>query len=195
MANKLERITTEYISAEDRIRLAGVTDDELLVVLWLTQRLLNRLLPPLFEWLTQHEDSFSEIETLHFVAQQQSTPQMSQQPLGQGKKNRQMNTPPLVNAEKDSPKNLQTPVPVEKDGPSLLITSIDLSSNNSIVNLNFKSGSAEPLSLIMTAPLLSQWLSILFFTYHKADWPLTGWPDWMVESHRKEEQPVTVTIH
>lgn len=43
MTDTLQRITTEYIEAEDRIRLAGEAGEKTMV-LWLTQRFLNRLI-------------------------------------------------------------------------------------------------------------------------------------------------------
>ncbi len=51
MSLALERITTQYIEAEDRIRLSGSTRDGHSQVLWLTQRLLSRLLPRLLDAL------------------------------------------------------------------------------------------------------------------------------------------------
>lgn len=41
----LQRITTQYDEREDRIRLAGETMNDQMVVLWFTQRMLHRLLP------------------------------------------------------------------------------------------------------------------------------------------------------
>ena len=40
----LERITTEYVEVEDRIRLAGESEDNQTIVLWLTQRLLTQII-------------------------------------------------------------------------------------------------------------------------------------------------------
>ena len=45
---ELQRCTTEYIATEDRLRLSGEIGTQSTVVLWLTQRLLNRLMPPLY---------------------------------------------------------------------------------------------------------------------------------------------------
>ena len=45
--NSLQRITTEYDEREDRIRVSGQLAQGEAVVLWLTQRLLNRLVPHL----------------------------------------------------------------------------------------------------------------------------------------------------
>ena len=50
--NRLERITTEYIDKDDRIRLTGEPAQGDAVVLWFTQRLLNRLVPHLTAWLS-----------------------------------------------------------------------------------------------------------------------------------------------
>ncbi len=45
----LQRITTEYVELEDRILLAGELGNREAVVVWLTQRLLQRLVPVLHE--------------------------------------------------------------------------------------------------------------------------------------------------
>jgi len=47
----LHRLTTRYVSLEDRICLTGETDSDETVRLWLTRRLLDGLLPAVFRWL------------------------------------------------------------------------------------------------------------------------------------------------
>ena len=47
----LHRLTTDYVEEEDRIRVSGASANGDTVVLWLTQRLLNRLVPHLTAWL------------------------------------------------------------------------------------------------------------------------------------------------
>lgn len=51
----LQRITTEYRAQEDRLCLTGERANGDAVVLWLTQRLLNRLVPHLTGWLEQQK--------------------------------------------------------------------------------------------------------------------------------------------
>lgn len=51
MTDILQRITSEFVEREDRLRVRGALADGQVAVLWLTQRLLNRALPPLIEWL------------------------------------------------------------------------------------------------------------------------------------------------
>ena len=47
----LTRITTRYVALEDRIRLAGEVEGAGMVSIWLTRRLLQRLLPKLLRGL------------------------------------------------------------------------------------------------------------------------------------------------
>ena len=49
--SELQRITSEYIEAEDRLRLTGEVGEGETETLWLTQRLLTRLLDHLLKWL------------------------------------------------------------------------------------------------------------------------------------------------
>ena len=51
MVIKLQRLTTEYIVIEDRIRISGETRDSGPVVMWLTNRLAMRAVPQLLRWL------------------------------------------------------------------------------------------------------------------------------------------------
>lgn len=47
----LQRVTTQYVVNEDRIRLSGETAEGETLVLWLTQRMLGVLIPRLVDWL------------------------------------------------------------------------------------------------------------------------------------------------
>ena len=64
MTQKLQRITTEYIDREDRIRLTGELAAGTVVVLWLTQRLVNRLVPHLTAWLDRQVTPASNIPSV-----------------------------------------------------------------------------------------------------------------------------------
>lgn len=52
---ELQRVTTDYVAREDRLRLSGQTADGGVVVLWLTQRLLNFLIPALTDRLKRSD--------------------------------------------------------------------------------------------------------------------------------------------
>ncbi|MBC7859879.1 MAG: hypothetical protein H7Z39_14125, partial [Burkholderiaceae bacterium] len=71
----LQRITTEYVGVEDRIRLSGRDDaddagDGRTVVIWITQRLLQRLLPVLVEWLERQDGATLRADIARSFAQQ-----------------------------------------------------------------------------------------------------------------------------
>lgn len=52
----LQRIITEYIETEDRVRLSGAGADSETVSLWITQRLLARLLKVILNWTAEGEN-------------------------------------------------------------------------------------------------------------------------------------------
>jgi len=53
----LQRITTEYIEAEDRVRLSGASPSGEAISLWITQRLLSRLLKVILNWTAESENA------------------------------------------------------------------------------------------------------------------------------------------
>ena len=51
--DKLQRVTSIYSDTEDRFRITGEVSADSTRCLWLTQRLLMRLVPPMLEWLNE----------------------------------------------------------------------------------------------------------------------------------------------
>jgi len=74
MIQHLQRMSTEYIVGEDRIRLSGEVENAASVVIWLTRRLLERLLPAVLNWLEGQGVDTPYSEIMHSFAQQASTP-------------------------------------------------------------------------------------------------------------------------
>jgi len=58
----LQRITTEYIEAEDRVRLSGASPSGEAVSLWITQRLLSRLLKVILNWTAEGDNGHQAIK-------------------------------------------------------------------------------------------------------------------------------------
>lgn len=158
----LQRITTEYIESEDRIRLSGELAPQATVVLWLTQRLVNRLLPHLLGWLEQQTGQGAMGDLFQGFAQQAAMANLEQQP----------------------------PVQSAPQSQAWLVHAVNLTAAAEGVRLTFRcAGDASPpdgsdaVGLTLHAQALRQWLGILHTQYRKADWPLTGWPDWLMEGH------------
>ena len=68
--NDLQRLTTEYVEAEDRVRISGELASGETVVMWASQRLLLRLLPHLFLWLEKQSSDNIPMEIEQSFAQE-----------------------------------------------------------------------------------------------------------------------------
>lgn len=153
---ELQRITTQYIDHEDRIRLAGEIDSKEAVVLWLTRRLLDRLLPLLFNWLEQQEADTPRAEVLHSFAQ--AAARAALQP--------------------------QAPVQTEAPTATWLVHSVDVIRTDNAIRLVFRSAEAQMAHLTLAAKPLRQWLAIMYEQFRQGDWGTAEWPAWMEETHR-----------
>ncbi|MDA1370914.1 MAG: hypothetical protein O2971_09160 [Proteobacteria bacterium] len=155
----LERITSEYSDTEDRIRLTAVTDSNATLILWLTQRLLVRLLGHFLNWL-EHEapeithstaiDSRAK-STLQGIAQQ--------------------------SAQAELPK--QAAVAPNPESQHWLIREIDIKNGQDVVLLVFKCADGQRAEMSFSTQQLRQWLGILHTLWVEAEWPMTLWPEWM----------------
>jgi hypothetical protein len=164
----LQRITTEYIESEDRIRLCGELAPSETVVLWMTQRLLNRLVSHLLRWLEQQTGVSGGIgsevraDVLHSFAQQAAMASLEQ----------------------------QTPVRVQSTQSAWLVQSVDVTVSPQHVRLTFKGagagshGASMEASVAMQTLPLRQWLSILHGQCLQAGWASPEaagniWPEWL----------------
>lgn len=159
----LQRITTDYDEAEDRIKLVGQCRSNQLAVIWLTQRLLWRLLPILLERLQKAPVGQPIVASVvQEFAQQAARAQM--QPLP----------------------SLQAPVGTE----AWLVKSIDVGKRQNGLQLVFNGANGEQAILKLEGQFLRQWLNVLYDVCRKAGWPLSLWPDWMRESSQAPKKQV-----
>lgn len=149
---ELQRITTEFVDVEDRILLRGQTTADQVVMIWLTQRLLGRLIPHLLGWLEKQSVMDAQLaEVLQGFAQQAARTDL----------------PP------------QAPVQCKADTCAWLVLSVDVVSAEEVLQLVFKGADDLSASLSLGAQALRQWLNILHDQYRVAGWPLQLWPQWM----------------
>lgn len=148
------RFTTEYIDTEDRLRLAGEGAAGVPVVIWLTQRLLARAIPPLLLWLEQQGAALPRAEVAHSWAQQAARAALAPAP----------------------------PVRPAIDTVAWLAQRIDVTFGADRVLLVFRSEQEDVATLPLATLPLRQWLNILHDAHVAADWPLAAWPDWVRES-------------
>lgn len=153
----LTRFTTEFSAEQDRIQLIGEDGTGGHRVLWLTQRLLNRLVSHLCKGLEQRLPDTAAGEIRRSFAQQAAaaalTPQAPVRPTGQ---------------------------PTEA-----LVHIVNVSNTSATTILTFNGSKGEVLAQLVLAPtLLHQWLGILHGKYLQAGWPTTVWPNWLEEAQR-----------
>lgn len=168
--NELHRITTQYIEAEDRIRLLGEHTSGAPEMIWLTQRLLTRLLPHLLAWLEQqtpvagpHGALAVQAQLLQGFAQQAARAQLPE----------------------------QAPVQPQAQGASWLAQAVDISQTPETIRLTFRCD-AQHATLAMVAQPLRQWLGIVHDQYCMAQWSLDVWPQWLQDSSPATQHPGVV---
>lgn len=162
----LQRITTDYIALEDRIRLTGALSSGDTVVLWLTQRLLTCLVPHLSAWLDRQIDpllsSFSFVQAAHQDFMQGFAQQAAQAQLVQ-----------------------EPPVHAITSQVGRLVDVVDIAQRKDAVMLTFKSKGQSITTLTLTSQPLRQWLGIVYKQYLRGEWRMSAWPEWMVLAQAK----------
>lgn len=155
--HQLQRVTTEYVDSEDRIRISGSCVDDGLVQLWLTRRLLDRLLPMVLNWLGRDASEGTREAIMQEFEQQAARDAM----------------PPL-------------PAVQAQDESAMLVQAVDVSSGENALGLAFRSSITPDDSpiyqIVLERQALRQWLSIVHDQYRKAEWPLDVWPAWITSA-------------
>ncbi|MES2262011.1 MAG: hypothetical protein V4724_26115 [Pseudomonadota bacterium] len=161
---ELQRITTQYIAVEDRVRLAGKTDSDTPVVMWLTQRLLARMVPVLLRWLESNAAGAFQPAIAHGFAQHAARAGL----------------------------RLSEPVLPAANSMAWLVSVVDVAQSSLTMQLTFKGGDDERIDFILEAQPLRQWLAILHNAYRQAEWPFDIWPDWINDKNDNVLEPGTV---
>ena len=117
----LLRLTTDYVESEDRVRLIGETGPDATQVLWLTRRLLDRLLPPLLAWREKEAADTPRADVLQSFAQQAARAQLE----------------------------AQAPVRAATDSPGWLVTHVALTPADEAMRLVFHGGDGSCATLMM----------------------------------------------
>lgn len=185
--DKLQRITSIYSDVEDRFRITGEVSDESTRCLWLTQRLLLRLVPHILEWLNEiaraeGRGDLGQAELMQDFAQQAAKARLEPQAAVP------VPTMPDPNAAIETTPGAAT---AGQQEAIWLVKEVDISkSTNGILTLTFKHESANGVQLAMAPIELRQWLIILHSQWLQAGWPAAIWPEWVDTSPKASDQPV-----
>lgn len=129
-------------------------------MIWLTQRLLQRLLLPLLRWLGHQGTDTPSAKVLQSFAQQAARAELV----------------------------MQVPVRAGKGSAIWLALSVDIAQSEQSVSLTFCGVDGQGATLTLGAKPLRQWLSILHEACIKAEWELDVWPGWLRESMKETQQ-------
>jgi len=170
----LHRITTEYVECEDRVRLTGELASGDTLVLWLTQRLVNRVVPHLTAWLDRQVASASVMPSVQAVhqnvmqgfAQQAARAQLAPEP----------------------------PVRGAASQAGWRVDVVNIAQSEDTVVLTFKGETEASATLTLASQPLRQWLGIVYEQYQRGEWPTTVWPGWM-EAGRPQAAPGAMALH
>lgn len=148
----LQKLTTLYVNEEDRIRVTGCLDNGASAVLWLTQRLLHRLIPTLVGWLeTPSVTPAGPSDVIQSFKQQAAT---------------------------QAGPNL-APVEASSQSEEWVVTSVDYTTSPTHIQLTFRGTSGQNVSLTLSPEAMRQWLDIVHKAHIQAEWPRDKWPAWI----------------
>ena len=167
----IKRLTTKYDVTQDRLRLAGETDDGQALVLWLTQRLMNRLAPHLCRSL----EAQSSVPL--------RTPDATTAPVASA-----VTQVKQTFAQERARAALPRQAPVRSDAqtPDVLVHSVDVKATRAGLTLAFKIGDEIAAKVLLPHQALRQWLNIVYDQYRAAGWATSVWPAWIEESRPRK---------
>ena len=171
----LQRITSEYIESEDRIRLTTISDAEETLILWLTQRLLIRLIAHFLEWLEKEAPEVARSSVignetksaLQEMAQQSAAAKLQE----------------------------QSAVTANSDSTASLVKEIDIKMSEEVVLLVFKYDDDRKAELNFTIQQLRQWLGMIHKLWRQAEWPVSIWPDLMDDKLQSDSVSADSSVH
>lgn len=179
----LNRLTTKYIDTEDRIKLSGDRTDGQELIIWLTQRLANRLVEHLTQWLEKQD-----VPVCSYAVPPKAEPGSNNASINH--RSREKDGSISIASDKQQ---LDAADTVLQEPETWLVNSIDITRCSQGLSLIFKGKKQgqQTASFSMSVQSLSQWLDILYGQYSRAQWPVEAWPRWMqaglIPSHQMED--------
>mgnify|MGYP000406862284 CR=1 FL=1 len=164
------RFTTRYEMTEDRIKVSLELPEDEVQVLWLTRRLLNRMIPHLLNYLGQTNSGTASVDTTPTVGRG-AAPLHAEavQRFNQEAAVSAIERQPGVGAGGQKPAN----------NIAYVVTSVDVRTGPKTLVLDFKGGEEVLHSLPFGEDALRQWLSIVYSQYKAGDWREGFWPAWI----------------
>lgn len=172
--------TTVYDVEEDRIRLTGVSAAGDVSCLWVTQRLMNRLIQRLCAALEANVPSRSVSN------QDQAAAAKSARPLEQEFVQRRAQLAMRPASAVSPPPGLDV----------VLVVAVQFRIAKTGIVVRFNDAQDSPLAeMTLRVTQLRQWLFILHRLYRLANWPTEPWPAWFALAQAETGRPPAVSLH
>ena len=165
----LQRITTEYVDTEDRIRLSGEAEKNTFIALWLTQRLLSNIISHLLELIEKQSPNLANAGSSNPTPASSLMQEFAQQ-LAQAELAPEL--PVKTTAAAQSWLVLEVDITLSTEGTLMLVFKRETD------NTALQEGAGKA-TLALEAKPLRQWLGIIYSQWQKAGWSLALWPPWM----------------
>ena len=167
MNSGLTRVTTEYSEIEDRVIIKGSKADGEVCAVFMTQRLMSRLILHVIQWLESESENLTS---------------------GSPSKDSEIKNWLQGSAqEKASASTIdEKPVELSNDSESWLAHEVDIKQRPTGIRFTFKSPSGKFVNLELSKDATRKWLNIIFRVWQIAEWTLAPWPQWMKQSQKKD---------
>ena len=159
----LIKVSLIYSPLEDRIRLTGQVSETRSTVLWLTQRICQKLVRAVGHYIEKASVVPTGSDRELVLSFKQSAAMV-----------RKAQTEPVI------------PTPGSKDA---LVERIDVSYRKDRVLLRFLVQEGEVAQFGLSIQQARQWLGILRRQYREAGWPMDVWPVWITEAEDPAASP------
>lgn len=162
MTGTVQRFTTEYVADQDRLRMSFEFEDGSVQVLWLTRRLLDRLITRLLQYVDQDPLPGGD----------------AQNPVKAKAQQRFNQEAALAALSRQEPVRVTRPQE-QKARPTALVSHVELRRRDRVLEMDLRSGETVLLTLPFHKAELRQWLGVLHKKYQQAEWNGAFWPDWI----------------
>tara|TARA_B100000902_G_C27166214_1_gene841334 strand:- start:236 stop:760 length:525 start_codon:yes stop_codon:yes gene_type:complete len=167
-------VTMQFDPLEDRVIMDCSNKSKDTQRLWLTRRLLNKLIPSLTDQL--------EVNSANKISKE------LEQAFAQEKAEMKKVKTKSVVLKKDNPSWLVTSVKVEKSKFEFKLLFINENGSDSIG----KDGNQKKAEFVLAISNLRQWLNALFKIYNKAEWDTKCFPNWVDDFSLKPEKKLLI---
>jgi hypothetical protein len=175
-----QNFTTVYDATEDRIRLTGVSATGEVSCLWLTQRLLNRVIQRICAALE------AGVAPQSGSNQDKGAPAISVKRLEQELVQRRAQMAMRPASAVSPPSGLD----------AQLVTTVQVKIAKSVIAVRFSNGQGCSLAeVILRITQARQWLAILHSLYRLANWPAEPWPAWFTMAQIEATRPPAASLH